>query len=130
MKWFMVYITNNHQVYTRPNIQPINLNELSLSNVYAAEGKHAFGYYSIASTSPGFSAYIDEDMAIIGDIDIHNIMELMAKLSDLRSEIHAHEVIIGALYRKYGIQGVKYISGEFSFVLIDERFAIIQGLDL
>lgn len=121
MNWFIVSIGNTCSE-TNLDAKKSLKKEFKLSKLFHTRGNKENISYSIVTTkNTELTKFVNDDLMIIGDIDIHNRKEIMSLIENSTEKLIENVYLIKLLYEKYNIEGITHLLGEFSFVLVDLR---------
>lgn len=120
MKWFLVSIATEKTNLNMMNIKDTILKEFNIG-VTETRGEAYNSKFAFASNRGIAPSKVDFDQIIvIGDIELHNKREITIKYN-LDKTYLTDEDLITYLYKNKGIEFIKDLIGEFSFILYDRN---------
>ncbi|HDX9649275.1 TPA: asparagine synthase [Bacillus cereus] len=122
MKWFLVSVSSKEKDFKNLSIKNTIFDEFKIKVEENYGMKNHFEFFSANSHKNINTKFEFGDILIIGDIVLHNKRELIREynLSISLDEDVESEYIISYLYKEKGIEFIKDLVGEFSFVLYDQ----------
>ncbi|BCJ98344.1 asparagine synthase-related protein [Anaerocolumna chitinilytica] len=120
MKWFFSYFSLNNIKYKLDISSKLESYYEKKSNGITNIYYNDKFYYTEFLTNNSKKINIDEeeDIIIIGDIELDNIEEILQKE---QIEEKSETTILKILYKKYGDKFLDYLYGRFSFLIIDNN---------
>ncbi|MEW9702284.1 asparagine synthase-related protein [Paenibacillus sp. SI8] len=125
IKWFTVFLSikelrNKNKKF---DINNRILYEYGIKTSTAKENtQDGFEYYIACNKEISGNSIVNNEVAIVGEVDIHNKKQLIEKFR-LSSEISiqiSSEELVATLYEIFGFKIFSELIGEFSFVLQDK----------
>ncbi|MEK4865897.1 asparagine synthase-related protein [Bacillus sp. FSL E2-8895] len=118
MNWFLAFVSVENIDLEQISIKNLIFNEFKQTAMEVKGEKEDFQFVYASNKNNKINEFMFENIVIIGDVSLHNRKEIIIKYNlDMNMD---NERLISYLYIRKGIEVLKDLIGEFSFILYDQ----------